>query len=392
MILVGRKTGFAAAVFALVACCSPCPAAVTYFVRAGGSDQASGTSPQAAFRTVLHAAGVLNHGDTVIVGPGVYRESLLIAERFGTVPSPLSLIGDETGRQTGDLPGPVVLEAGTEQPAVHLSRVRDVLLSSLTFRGTGEGLRLENCRSARVERCTFLGLARGACLSSCQGVRLESTVFQRCTIGLQVRQSAALRVAHATVAGCSSVGLFLAASSQGTIRNSIFVGNNTSMVADDVSAASWTSDHNVLTGTTGAWGPVPGTYNPYEWFAASGQDRHSRYVAPAFVDPGKGDLHVDAAVAWGGGLPGLCAGTILDPEVKLDRDGHPFTVREGAVCTGAYEYPAPRQAPGWRSLGIRLSPGGPRQSAALFRPDGQLVRTLLADVAGVARVVVGWAR
>jgi len=117
-----------------------------------------------------------------------------------------------------------------------------------------------------------------------------------------------------------------------------------------MSAAGWTSDCNVLQGTTGPWGQVSAGY-PAEWFAASGQDRHSIYVAPAFAAPDKFDLHVDSAIQWGGGIPGMYVGMRLDPPVSLDRDGKPVRERGGAVSIGAYDYPDPRPTGNWRPIG-----------------------------------------
>ncbi len=70
--------------------------------------------------------------------------------------------------------------------------------------------------------------------------------------------------------------------------------------------------------------------------------------------------------------------------MEADRDGQPLTVREGAVCAGAYDYPAePQAGAGWRRLAVDLRGQGPRQSAAVYAADGTLLRTLVADAAGV---------
>ena len=378
-------------------------AAGTYFVRLGGNDQADGLSAARAFRTPLRAAQVLNHGDSIVIGPGTYRGSVLVAERFGAawravpIGAAVSIVGDESGKLTGDPPGAVVLEpAQATEPALHVYRVRGLRLSGLTFRGTGQGLKVERCRDVLVERSTFEGLCRGLVAEATDRLRVESSVFLRCGIGLFLRRARATRVAHLTVAGATSAGLLILGGGQGEIRNCILAANNSSLVADEVSAPSWSSDHNVLRGTTGVWGSVPVIANVYEWQAASGQDYHSVHVVPAFVAPARGDLRIDPAVTWGGGLPGMAAGAMLDLRVSRDRDGKPFRVRDEAVCVGAYAYPDPRPAPGWRKLAARPArdepssrklarpvPGGPRQSAAVYRADGTLVRTLLADAAGV---------
>ena len=170
---------------------------------------------------------------------------------------------------------------------------------------------------------------------------------------------------------------------EGMVRNSLLTGNNTNLIADEISGPAWTSDHNVLDGSTGPWGAVPVIAKVYEWASASGQDRHSVHVTPAFKDPDKHDLHPAATVTWGGGLPGA-GRPVLDPKVDWIATDGLLPRRTGAVCAGAYDYPAePQPGAGWRPLAVELRGQGPRQSAAIYAADGTLLRTLLADTAGV---------
>ena len=358
--------------------------ATTHYVRVSGDDRADGASAKTAFRTVLRAARALNHGDSIVIGPGTYREGILCAERFSADGSPMRITGDETGKQTGDAPGPVVIRpARLAVPAMRFHRFRNVVVSGLTFRGPGDGLVVEKCRSLLVERCTFTELRRGLHAKNTEGLRVESSVFNQCTIGVSLNATTGTRLAHLTMANTSSAAILALACANGTIRNSILTANNTNALIDQASAPSWRSDHNVIHGTTGPWGLVPMVYFAQEWFSASGQDRHSVYVEPEFVDPGKGDYHVAPPVSWGGGLPGMHVGAILNPEVALDREGKPFRARDGALCAGAYGYPEPRAGNGWQRLSVGFGQGGPRQSAGIYRPDGTLVRMLVSDAAGV---------
>jgi len=357
--------------------------AEVYFVRAGGDDRADGTSAKAAFRTVTRAAQLLMHGDRIVVGPGAYREAALISERFGTLNSPLAIVGDESGKLTGDAAGAVVLEPAVfGEPALYIHRSQHVRVSGLTFQGRGLGLRVEKVRGVAIERCTFAGLSKGAESALCEDLRLESSVFLRCVTGAQVKQTTRSRLAHLTVASCSMAGLMISGSSQGEIRNSIFASNNTAMVVDPASGPSWSSDCNAVSGTIGTWGLANQCRIIYEWFAASGQERHSAYTLPAFADPAKNDLHVAPQVTWGGGLPGSAVGVALEPKVEADRDGRPFAVRGGRVNVGAYRYPEPQPGADWRKLPVK-APAGVRLSAGVYRPDGTLVRMLLADEAAV---------
>ena len=375
--------------------------AETFYVRPDGNDQAAGTSAKDAFRTILRAAGRVNHGDGIVIAPGVYRDAVLLAERFSANGRQMSVVGDEAGKAFGAAAGAVVIEpaADAQGAAMEFFRFRNLRIAGLTFRGPGQGLRVEQCKDVLVERCTFTGLTRGLAAEGVEGLRVESSVFTRCTVGMFLHGVVGARLAHDSLAGCSSVGVLVLGCGQGAIRNSLLAGNNTSIIADRISAAGWTSDCNVLHGAAGPWGDVPVVANVYEWFAASGQDRRSVHVIPAFADAAACDLHVAPAVGWGGGLPGMDAGRVLDPKVELDRDGRTFHVRGGGGGGGA--------AGGAGTVSrrcVRLSPtrprrpGGPssacpcpprragRGRAGLFAEDGTLVRTLLADAAGAAEL------
>ncbi|MGA2258825.1 MAG: right-handed parallel beta-helix repeat-containing protein, partial [Thermoguttaceae bacterium] len=340
--------------------------AETYYVRPDGDDQAEGKSPQTAFKTLLRAAHVLNHGDAVLLAPGTYHDEVLLAERFSADGAEMQITGDESGQRTAAPPGPVVIRAeNSTGTALEIQRFRNLRISGLTFRGPGQGLKVQRSSGVVVQRCSFEGLSRGLALGQCQDVRVESSVFSRCTLGVFCQSAVRTRLAHLTVSGASSAGILVLSSGEGAIRNSLLTGNNTNLIADEISGPAWTSDHNVLEGSTGPWGGVPVIAKVYEWASASGQDRHSVYVMPAFQDPDSYDLHPAATVTWAGGLPGARVGQVLDPKVELDRDGRPLTVREGAVCAGAYDYPAePQPGAGWRRLEVNLRGQGPRQSAA----------------------------
>ena len=369
-------------------CLSMLPlSAATYFVRQGGNDQANGKTPATAVRTLLRAVQLFNHGDTVVIGPGRYRESAFLADRFGSEQLRMAILGDENGQRTGDAPGAVVIEPLNQmEPALHCYRVKHVTISGLTFQGGGQGLKMEKSLDVLLERTTFDGMAKGFTADGVQDLRIESSVFTRCAISAAIQNSVRVRLAHNSIATSSAIGILALNSSLGTVRNCLFSNNATNLTADASSSASWSSDYNVLTGGAGPWGAVPTIHNIYEWNAISGQDRHSVHVAPEFVNPTTHDVRIKATVSWAGGLPGQFIGQPLTPKVEFDRDGKPFREQNGALCAGAYEYPDAQPGNGWQKLAVTLPAGGPRQSAGIYRPDGTLVRTLLADAAGIREV------
>lgn len=354
--------------------------AATYFVKPDGNDQAEGTKPATAFKTLTRAAQAFNHGDGIVLAPGTYRENVFLAERFAADGTAQTLTGDEDGKLTGAKPGPVFIEAADpSKPALHIYRFGSLTLSGLTFRGNGQGLRLEKCGGrTQVERCTFDGLSRGLVLVGQAESRLEACVFMRCILAITVQASNSTNIRYCTIVASSTAGVLALASGQGIIANSILTGNNTNFIADRISAPVWQSNWNAITGTCGPWGDVPAVANIYEWAGASGQDRDSVYVIPEFADPASFDLHIAPRISWPGGLPGRKLGLRLESFTLHDRYGQPLD-----TIAGASAFPPAATTESWRPINVQLPASGRRQSAAIYREDGTLIRTLLADVTGV---------
>lgn len=84
--------------------------ALTYYVRATGSDINDGVSPATALASIRGAAALLHApGDHLVVGPGLYREGNIQPRGSGTPDDPIVLLADVTGALTGDAPGPVTI-------------------------------------------------------------------------------------------------------------------------------------------------------------------------------------------------------------------------------------------------------------------------------------------
>ena len=70
----------------------------TFYVDAGaGDDSATGATPASAFRTIQRAANVVLPGDSVVVAPGVYAESVQLS-RAGTAAAPIVFRADTVAR------------------------------------------------------------------------------------------------------------------------------------------------------------------------------------------------------------------------------------------------------------------------------------------------------
>jgi hypothetical protein len=220
----------------LAICWSGTAGASLYYVRQSGSDAADGASAKSAFRTVIRAVRALNHGDQIIIGPGTYRGSVFVAERFGLADLPISIAGDESGTATGDAPGPVVLMSPDAAAALTAYRLRQASIGNLTFSGRGEGLRIQACRDIRLIRCTFDGCARGIAAEGVERLTMESDVLTRCAIGCFLKGAIDSRLDHVSVAGSRSAGVVRLACGAGSIRNCRLVQNNSNCVADAISA------------------------------------------------------------------------------------------------------------------------------------------------------------
>jgi len=81
----------------------------TYFVRQmAGRDENDGRSPATAWQHVGKLSAAMHAGDTAYVGPGLYRDEIEVRQS-GTSEQPIVFVADETGRNTGDSPGVVML-------------------------------------------------------------------------------------------------------------------------------------------------------------------------------------------------------------------------------------------------------------------------------------------
>lgn len=76
---------------------APVPGQRTYFVKPDGSDTAGGLTRTGAFRTIQRAADVVEAGDTVVVLPGTYSESVQLT-RAGTADRPITFRADGIAR------------------------------------------------------------------------------------------------------------------------------------------------------------------------------------------------------------------------------------------------------------------------------------------------------
>jgi len=104
----------------------------TYYVRTGGNDANSGTTPAQAFATPEMASEMLEAGDIVYIGGGEYTSQIITANS-GTDDDRIQYIADTNGSQTGDA-GEVVIRFANA-PVVLISEKSFTSFVGFTFRG-----------------------------------------------------------------------------------------------------------------------------------------------------------------------------------------------------------------------------------------------------------------
>ncbi len=144
---LARTITFATSVLLTISACgggggggsSAAPPPNPLFVRVSGRDTNSGGDPSHALRSISKAAQIAQSGYQIIVGPGTYIDGVN-ANRVGPMPQALMFIADVDGTQTGDKPGPVVIDAtGSAVGAgFSLSDTPGSLIDGFTIGGGGD--------------------------------------------------------------------------------------------------------------------------------------------------------------------------------------------------------------------------------------------------------------
>lgn len=247
--------------------------AAVYVVAPIGDDGANG-GPESPWRTIGRGAAVLEPGDTLVVAPGTYVESVVL-KRSGLPDAPIALIAvGEVVLQSPDASaswsgfdiasgvGHLAIEGFTLQgfhetifvrPDAHditvrgctaaanrvglwIAGARDVLVEDCTLRGNRLGLRI----SGASQRITVRGTLSTAnddgagCAGDADGFSVEETareiVFERCTAaqngedGFDVQGDAVqIRDSISRDNRCSGIKLGQSA----TVENGVVAGNTT---------------------------------------------------------------------------------------------------------------------------------------------------------------------
>ncbi len=353
------------------------------YVRANvGSDNNRGDSPDAALRTIQAAVDGAHRGDTIVVGPGRYAAAsgdvvVNIDGRQGSADSPIQIVGDVNGFQTGDAPGPVLVDAAGRLFAFRVTNSSGIVLDSLTISGSGginaAGVHIRfDSRDIVVRNCEIAANnSDGIRIVSSSGVLLFNNLI-RANQGRGIQVGAGTvdtDIISNTVAQNNNDGISASGGDSRDLflRNNIVYQNQNRGIDVRESAAQngYNADYNLVfqrAGVSVAYGPEisPGPNDIFteEPLFANGyrlsQVPLQRDTSPA-VDAG--DPTTDLQL--GDSLRARTTKTNLDPDVG--------TLDMGYHYPGRFEPPPTRTLPAGTTPPNQVTPTPPASSVLYVR-------------------------
>ena len=201
----------------------------TYYVGSGGNDASAGTSWGARKLTLGGAEAIpVAAGDTVYVGPGVYRELLTVAVS-GTNGNPITYIADVSGANTDGIGG-IVRITGSDNDQAN-TRSQCVTLTSFNYRtfrgfaldgGSADLFHLVSPSNVIIEDCFLQATANIHCVNV-SGASQAAVTVRRCQIVTGYGGSACQFAHSANVSDVAHV-----------VENCVLLGvHNTSIIYDE---------------------------------------------------------------------------------------------------------------------------------------------------------------
>jgi hypothetical protein len=257
----------------------------TYYVGSGGNDGNSGLTWALRKLTLNGAEDVpVVAGDTVYVGPGVYREVLAV-DVSGGAANEITYIGDVSGEHTDGIGGIVrVSGSDNDQATARASCITATSMDYRIFRGfwfdtsSAYLIDLTDCDDWIIEDCSFTGLygprvgttSTSVTIRRCEimarvygiyftnNATVDDTahVVENCLFGglctngmVRIERIGGITVNQSTFDGTYTsirVGIALAGGQTTTVNNCIFVNNQSVLVATAVGEI--TEDYNTFYG------------------------------------------------------------------------------------------------------------------------------------------------
>ncbi len=143
----------------------------SYYVRASGSDAASGTSPLEAWQTLPWAISQVGAGDTLYVGAGTYEPIEI------TVDAPASqrlvLRGDREGTFTGDA-GDVLIDAAGGTHGIRFDHASNVTVRGFSIFGAQPGLAAGGGIWIEFAKADYLSIVECSLFENDRGIHAEA--------------------------------------------------------------------------------------------------------------------------------------------------------------------------------------------------------------------------
>ncbi len=291
------------------------PPATTFYVRAGGNDAADGLSAATAFKTIGKGIVLLGPGDTLVVGPGVYAETLDITGLPGTASQPVTLLADASGAQTGDRAGAVRIDADEAIYGLRISQSPYVVIDGFQFeRARGDNATAIQVRSesanAVIRNCVFTNNADAIRIVNSNDVLLfNNLIIGNSNRGIRIADGAVgARIINNTIVDNRNRGVAIGGTNEAgvactgaTLRNNIIQdNNNVSISIDDgppTSLTGYTGNYNLV--YFGELADQTKTYRPTTIIGDNDVNENARFTAAA-----GGDFSLDQ-----GASPAVDAGT-----------------------------------------------------------------------------------
>lgn len=251
------------------------------YVRVAGNDGNDGLDPQRALASIREAARRARTGGTVVVGPGRYHEGDIHPFQWG---GPVTFFADSTGMATGDLPGPVLVDAANFAHGF-------VLLNSCV--PVVDGFDVTGSMAAGIQ------VRAGATASKVR----NNVVFSNQRSGIEVLQGDAADIRNNLVYANGTGGIRVAESRNSTVANNTVYGNGVDSIliggTADFEASPGTSVLRNIVAANGKGIKVPpNSFAGYvtqfnivpDGFAANTPRGDSDFIAdPLFVNPAGAD-------------------------------------------------------------------------------------------------------
>lgn len=247
---------------------------VIYVRATTGNDGNSGSSPDAALRTIQAGVDKAGSGQRVIVGPGNYgggSDTIVVNVdgRQGTADAPIEIFADSTGEHTGDAAAAVVVDAAGRPFVWRFSNAQFIIIDGFTITGSAgadaAGIHIRrDSRNITIRNCEITANAfDGVRVETSSGVLLfNNLIHANQQRGIQLGGgSVETRLINNTVASNGNDGISGSGSGSrdNVLRNNLVYQTTTRGIdVRDSATSGYDADYNLVfhrAGLSVAYGP-----------------------------------------------------------------------------------------------------------------------------------------